>query len=254
MLLEGTRALVTGAASGIGLALCRGLKSAGAEPILIDVDDRAGQQAADRLDARFFHCDVSDPAEWEQTSRRIEQVFGGGIDVACLNAGVRCRQRLIDQLDRGELTRVTGVNIGGVVFGIQHAVRLMAARGGTIVVTASIAGLRPTDADPIYSMTKHAVIGLMGGLVPQLQARNIAINAVCPSPTDTPMLRENVEFYEGLQARQEPLLAAESVAEAALSLLRSGGTGQALVCRVGHVPYPWRFRQPDLSVADWYRA
>jgi NAD(P)-dependent dehydrogenase (short-subunit alcohol dehydrogenase family) len=251
--LEGTRALVTGAASGIGLAICRGLRAAGAEPILLDVDDDGGQRAAKDLGAHFVHCDVSDPVAWRQAGLRIERDFGG-IDVACLNAGVRCPQRLIDQVDAGELMRVIGVNIAGVFFGVQQAVRLMAPDGGSIVVTASIAGLRPTEADPVYSMTKHAVIGLMGGVVPQLRARGIAINAVCPSVTDTPLVRGNVEFYEAMQARGEPLLATGSVAEAALSLIRSGGTGQAVICRVGHVPCPWPFPQPDLSPAEWYRS
>ena len=252
MQLEGARALVTGAASGIGLEICRSLQRAGSVPILIDADRPAGQRAASELGARFLPCDVSDPVAWEETAGQIADAFGG-IDVACLNAGVRCRQQLIAGLDAAELARVTGVNINGVVFGIQHATRLMADTGGSIVVTASIAGLRPTDADPIYSMTKHAVIGLMGGLVPQLQAANIAINAVCPSVTDTPMVRGNTAFYEGMRSRQAPMLHAQDIAEATLSVLRSGGTGEAVICRVGHVPYPWTFPAPDLSVAEWYR-
>lgn len=252
MQLEGARALVTGAASGIGLEICRSLQQAGSMPILIDADRPAGDRAARELGARFFDCDVSDPEAWEQTALQVADAYGG-IDVACLNAGVRSRQQLIAGLDAAELARVTGVNINGVVFGIQHATRLMAGTGGSIVVTASIAGLRPTDADPIYSMTKHAVIGLMGGLVPQLRAANIAINAVCPSVTDTPMVRDNAGFYEAMRARQAAILHPRDIADATLSILRSGGTGQAVICRVGHVPYPWTFPAPDLTVAEWYR-
>jgi NAD(P)-dependent dehydrogenase (short-subunit alcohol dehydrogenase family) len=250
--LEGARALVTGAASGIGLEICRHLKRVGAEPILIDTDRSAGEPAAAQLGARFISCDVSDPTAWRQAAQLVVDSYGG-IDVACLNAGVRCRQQSITALDATELARVTGVNINGVVFGIHHAAKLMAPRGGSIVVTASIAGLRPTDADPIYSMTKHAVIGLMRSLVSQLQAGGIAINAVCPSVTDTPMVRDNVDFFEGMHARQVPLLQPADIAEATLSILRSGGTGQAVICGVGHVPYPWTFPAPDLSVAEWYR-
>jgi len=253
VVLEGARALVTGAASGIGLEICRSLKRAGALPILLDVDGVAGDRAARELDARFFPCDVSDPAAFGKTADLLSDLYGG-IDVACLNAGVRCRQQLISGIDAAELARVTGVNINGVVFGIHHAARLMAPAGGSIVVTASIAGLRPTDADPIYSMTKHAVIGLMRSLVSQLQVDNIAINAVCPSVTDTPMVRDNVDFVEGMRANRVPMLRPQDIAEAVLSILRSGGTGQAVICRVGHVPYPWNFPPPDLSVAEWYRG
>jgi len=244
--------LVTGAASGIGLEMSRSLKRAGAVPILLDVDGPAGERAGRELDAGFFQCDVSDPVSWQETADLLASRYGG-IDVACLNAGVRCRQQLISDLDAAELARVTGVNINGVVLGIHHAARLMAPAGGSIVVTASIAGLRPTDADPIYSMTKHAVVGLMRSLVSQLQAGNIAINAVCPSVTDTPLVRSNVEFVEGMRVNRVPMLRPDDIAEATLSILRSGGTGQAVICRVGHVPYPWNFPAPDLSVAEWYR-
>jgi NAD(P)-dependent dehydrogenase (short-subunit alcohol dehydrogenase family) len=253
VILEGARALVTGAASGIGLEISRSLKRAGAVPILLDADRPAGQRAAAELDARFIPCDVSDPGSWEETTTLLADLYGG-LDVACLNAGVRCRQQLISEIDATELARVTGVNINGVVFGVHHAAKLMAPAGGSIVVTASIAGLRPTDADPIYSMTKHAVIGLMRSLVSQLRADDIAINAVCPSVTDTPMVRDNVDFVEGMRVSRVPMLRPEDIAEAVLSILRSGGTGQAVICRVGHVPYPWSFPPPDLSVAEWYRS
>jgi NAD(P)-dependent dehydrogenase (short-subunit alcohol dehydrogenase family) len=165
MELEGARALVTGAASGIGFEICRHLKQVGAEPILIDTDRPGGERAAAKLGARYIPCDVSDPAAWSETARLVADSYDR-IDVACLNAGVRCRQPSIAALDAAELARVMGANINGVVFGIHHASKLMTPGGGSIVVTASIAGLRPTEADPIYSMTKHAVIGLMRSLVP----------------------------------------------------------------------------------------
>jgi len=116
-------------------------------------------------------------------------------------------------------------------------------------VTASIAGLRPSLADPVYGMTKHGVIGLMRSLAPQLAERNISINAVCPTVTDTPMVRSNEEVVEQFKSQSLPMLDAADVAHAVMSLLSSGGTGQAVVCRVGHVPAPWSFPAPDESTS-----
>jgi NAD(P)-dependent dehydrogenase (short-subunit alcohol dehydrogenase family) len=98
-------------------------------------------------------------------------------------------------------------------------------------------------------MTKHGVIGLMRSLAPQLAERNITINAVCPTVTDTPMVRSNAEVVEQFESQSLLMLETEDVAHAVLSLLASGGTGQAVVCRVGHVPAPWSFPGPDESTS-----
>ena len=85
--------------------------------------------------------------------------------------------------------RAVGANVDGVVFGIRALVPALSDRGGgAIVATASLAGLIGFSPDPIYCLTKHAVVGLVRSLVPQLAERRITINAVCPSIVDTPMV------------------------------------------------------------------
>ena len=245
-ILAGKRAIVTGGASGIGYATVQALAEAGVLPILLDIDVTAGERAARALDVPFVPIDVSDASSWMEVVARIDRDYGR-LDMAFLNAGVRGGPRLIEELTPEQLTRVLGVNLAGVTFGVRYCLGLLARQGGSIVVTASIAGLRPTLADPVYGMTKHGVIGLMRSLVPQLAERNISINAVCPSVTDTPMVRSNEEVVQQFESQSLPMLEPADIAHAVVSLLQSGGTGQAVVCRVGHVPTPWQFPEFDES-------
>jgi len=247
-ILAGKRAIVTGGASGIGYATVQALAEVGVLPILLDVDVTAGERAARALDVPFLPIDVSDASSWMEVIARIDRDYGR-LDIAFLNAGVRGGPRLIEELAPEQLARVLGVNLAGVTYGVRYCLGLLARQGGAIVVTASIAGLRPSLADPVYGMTKHGVIGLMRSLAPQLAERNISINAVCPTVTDTPMVRSNAEVVELFQTESLPMLEPVDIAHAVVSLLRSGGTGQAVVCRVGHVPTPWDFPAPDESTS-----
>jgi NAD(P)-dependent dehydrogenase (short-subunit alcohol dehydrogenase family) len=220
--------------------------AAGADPILLDIDAVAGARAAGELGLPFMALDVADASSWIDVVERIDREHGG-LEIAFLNAGVRGGPRLIQELTPDQLSRVLGVNLAGVTFGVRYCLELLARRGGAIVLTASIAGLRPSLADPVYGMTKHGVIGLMRSLTPQLAERNISINAVCPTVTDTPMVRSNEEVVEQFESQSLPMLEPVDIANAVVSLLQSGGTGQAVVCRVGHVPAPWSFAEPDAS-------
>jgi NAD(P)-dependent dehydrogenase (short-subunit alcohol dehydrogenase family) len=244
--LVGKRTIVTGGASGIGYATVQALADAGAFPIILDRDGTTGARAAAALGVPFIEFDVTDAAAWIDLAARLEHDYGG-LDIAFLNAGVRGGPRLIEELTPEQLSRVLGVNLAGVVFGIRYCLDLLSRRGGAIVVTASIAGMRPSYADPVYGMTKHGVIGLMRSLAPQLAERNVSINAVCPSVTDTPMVRSNEEIVEQFESQSLPMLQPADIAQAVLALLRSGGTGQAVVCRVGYVATPWVFPAVDES-------
>jgi len=247
-LLVGKRAIVTGGASGIGYATAHALVEAGALPILLDIDVTAGEQAGRALDVPFIPIDVADASSWIDVVARIDRDFGR-LEIAFLNAGVRGGPPLIEDLAPEQLVRALGVNLAGVTYGIRYCLDLLARQGGAIVVTASIAGLRPSVADPVYGMTKHGVIGLMRSLAPQLAERSISINAVCPTVTDTPMVRSNAAVVQQFESQSLPMLEPADIAHAVVSLLRSGGTGQAVVCRVGHVPTPWSFPAPDESTA-----
>ena len=137
-------ALVTGSAGGIGSAIVSKLRAEGFEVQELDLVNG---------------FDVSDPEAWEHV---------GSVDLACLNAGVVTGENGdIATLTDGQYRRALGVNVDGVVFGVRRLDRVM-PKGSTIVVTASLAGLTAIPDDPIYGLTKHAVVGFVRSVAAQL--------------------------------------------------------------------------------------
>src|SRR5207342_631142 len=100
------------------------------------------------------------------------------VDLACLNAGVVTGETEIAALTDEQYRRALGVNVDGVVYGVRRLDRVM-PKGSTIIVTASLAGLVGIPDDPIYGLTKHAVVGFVRSVAPQLAERGIRIQAVC---------------------------------------------------------------------------
>ena len=166
----------------------------------------------------------------------------GGIDLAHLNAGVMTGEADITVLSDETYRRIMSVNVDGVVYGLRALVPALAARGGgAIVATASLAGLIGFSPDPIYCLTKHAVVGLVRSLVPQLAEHHITINAVCPSIVDTPMVGESREL---LESSGFPLIDPEAVADAVADRLAGEEAGQAMVIQAGREALPYRFARP----------
>jgi NAD(P)-dependent dehydrogenase (short-subunit alcohol dehydrogenase family) len=203
-------ALVTGGASGIGAAVVRRLEEGGTEVQSLDL-------------ATGF--DVSDPEAWDAVD---------GVDFAFLNAGVGGSGDGV-----AGYRKMLGANVDGVVFGVRRMEEVMAP-GGSIVATASLAGLMPMPADPIYTLTKHAVVGYVRAVAPQLAARDIRINAICPGFVDTPIVTS--ELREWIAGEGIPLMTADAVAEAVLVAARSDETGQAWVVQPGREPLVYEFR------------
>jgi NAD(P)-dependent dehydrogenase (short-subunit alcohol dehydrogenase family) len=206
---------VTGAAGGIGRAIVARLESEGAEVQRLDLVDG---------------FDVTDASAWESVERA---------ELACLNAGVTASTSSIAELAEDEYRRVLAVNVDGVVWGVRRFARVM-VEGDAIVVTASLAGLTGVEGDPVYALTKHAVIGLVRSVAPQLGERGIRINAVCPGFADTPMVAGDLRA--ALESAGFPLLEPDEVAEAVWRAARSKGTGEAWVVQPGREPEPYRFR------------
>ena len=182
--------------------------------------------------------DVGDPAAWESV---------GAVDLACLNAGVSIGGAELAELTDEAYARIRGANLDGVVYGTRRLARVMEP-GSAIVVTASLAGLVAMERDALYTATKHAVVGFVRAVAPQLAERGIRISAVAPGFADTPIL--DGELRSGLEAARFPLLRAEDVAGAIVAAA-AGEPGTVWVVQPGRDPLPFRFpnvpgpRTPD---------
>ena len=240
--LGGKVAVVTGGASGIGRATAGRLAEEGATVVVADIDAAGARKVADEIGGSPAELDVGDPAAWR---RLVDELTGpgspggGGVDIAVLNAGIATGEDRITHLTDEVYRRIMAINVDGVVFGARALVPLIARRGGgAVVATSSLAGVIAFPPDPIYTLTKHAVVGLVRSLAPQLERDGITINAICPGLTDTPLLG-------GLRRQLEesgfPIMPAEQIAAAVIEAVLDGGTGRALVCQPGREPTEFRF-------------
>jgi NAD(P)-dependent dehydrogenase (short-subunit alcohol dehydrogenase family) len=201
------RALVTGGRGGIGSAICALLDDA----VALDLPD----------------FDVGDPEAW----RSLE----GEFDAAFLNAGTVTACQDVAVLTDDEWQSILRANLDGVVYGTRELASRLMPGGGSIVATASLAGLTATPFDPAYTATKHGVVGWVRAAAPALEARGIRLNALCPGFVDTPLVQAE------LRGRLDvPLIEPAFVAEAALRVLEDPETGRAWVVQPNRVE-PFRF-------------
>jgi NAD(P)-dependent dehydrogenase (short-subunit alcohol dehydrogenase family) len=239
--LAGKVAVVTGAASGIGLASARRLAALGAAVVAVDIDDGGVERAAAELGGPAVVCDVSRSDQWSAVAEAAESL--GGADIAFLNAGSTTGQEDVTAVSDEQYRRILGVNVDGVFFGMRALVPQMLAKGsGAVVATSSLAGLIAFPGDPLYTLTKHAVVGLVRAVAPRLAEQRVTVNAVCPSLVDTPLI--DGEIRDTLAGVGFPLIAPDAVADAVLHCITSGETGQAVFVQLGWPPTAYRFGHP----------
>jgi len=206
------RALVTGGEGGLGRAMRARLEREGYEVESLDL---------------VTGFDVTDPAAWEQV---------GAVDLALLNAGILTAETDVRALPVDEYRRAVAVNVDGIVLGVRRLAQVM--DGGAIVATASLAGLVGMPLDAVYSLTKHAVVGFVRSVAPQIAP--IRINAICPGIADTAMLDMHDQRARFAEAGF-PLLTPDEVADAMWLAASSEGTGECWVVQPGREPAPFRF-------------
>jgi NAD(P)-dependent dehydrogenase (short-subunit alcohol dehydrogenase family) len=185
----GKQAIVTGAGSGIGAALCRALVAAGANVVCTDVDGDAAERTASSLGARARpdRLDVTDAAAVQATVNDVVNRTGR-LDLMFNNAGIVWGGDS-ELLTLDQWNAIIDVNIRGVVHGVAAAYPQMVRQGrGHIVNTASMAGLTAAGQITSYVMTKHAIVGLSLALRSEAAAHGIGVLAVCPSAIETPLL------------------------------------------------------------------
>jgi NAD(P)-dependent dehydrogenase (short-subunit alcohol dehydrogenase family) len=202
------RALVTGGRGGIGCAI------AAAYPGDVEI-----------LDLPEF--DVGSAEAWRS--------LDGPFDAAFLNAGLGIGRADVAELSDGEIDRILRANLLGVVYGARECARRLMPDGGAIVATASLAGLTSMPFDPLYTATKHAVVGFVRAAADGLARHGIRIAALCPGFTDTPIVEDELRGRLPV-----PLMEPAFVAGAALRALDDPESGRAWVVQPSRVE-PFRF-------------
>ena len=193
--LAGQRAFITGGASGIGAEMARRFTREGASVVIADVNDTLGKAIAVEVGGEYVHLDVTDSTAWEKIITTHKP-----FDIVCLNAGVATKTDVFgatvdfpfQHLDNDSYQHIMSINVDGVVFGARAVIPGMVDRkSGHILVTASLAGIVAIAADPIYGLTKHAMVGLTKSLGAALEPHGVCVSALCPAFLDTPLLSDN---------------------------------------------------------------
>lgn len=211
--LSGKVAVITGGASGIGLATAELLADFGAHAALIDINEEAGEKAAAAIRAKggqasFSRCNVTSAADCERVAAEIASAQGG-IHILFNNAGV-IRRKTVTELEEKDWDLVLDVSLKGVYLLSKYVIPIMEqGGGGSIINTGSGWGLKGGDRATAYCAAKAGVVNLTKAMAIDHGPANIRVNCVSPGDTDTPLLRD-----EAKQLRQD---------EAAFLVASAGG-------------------------------
>ncbi len=190
--IDGKVAVITGAASGIGLATARRFAAAGAWVVLADVNEAS--HIAAQVGGDFVRTDVSREEEVEALMKRAAKPLGH-IDIVINNAGIASDSKMLVSAPAADFERSFGVNTMGVVFGIKHAVPHM-SQGGAIINTASVAGVQGALTYGAYAASKAAIINITQTAALELAPMGIRVNCVCPGTVNTPMIYQGASDPE----------------------------------------------------------
>ena len=171
-----------------------------------------------------------DLPEFDVASADAWASLEGEFDAAFLNAGIGIGYPDVSDLPNDEIDRIVGANLLGVVYGTRECARRLMPHGGSIVATASLAGLVGMPYDPMYTATKHAVVGWVRSASAGLAARGIRLNALCPGFTDTPIVEDELRGMLPV-----PLMEPSFVAEAAITVMDDAESGRAWVVQPNRV-------------------
>lgn len=206
--LDGKVSVITGGASGIGAATVRLFVSEGSTVVIADILDEQGEKLAAELEgaAVYQHTNVSKEEDIKAAIDRAVSRFGR-LDCLFNNAGFGGVSGMIEETDTTQLDTTMAVLFRAVVLGIKHAAPLMKHQGsGSIISTASVAGLRAGFGPHIYSAAKAAVIHLTKSVAMELGESGVRVNCICPGGIVTPIFGRHLGLSEEAIAEKMPLL------------------------------------------------
>lgn len=222
MELVGSTAFITGGAQGIGLGIARALAAEGVRLALVDLDAAALERARDALpgaEVRTYVLDVRDRLAFAEVADTAEAELGP-VDLLFNNAGVAggCH---VSQMTYEQWDWMLGINLGGVVNGVQTFVPRMIERAkGYVVNTSSGAGLVATDAGFLYTTSKYAVVGLSETLALELAPYGIGVSVLCPGPVATDIVQNTWKTSPNGGEELDPTL--KAALEPAIAFLQAG--------------------------------
>ncbi len=233
MEIEGKSAVVSGGGSGIGRATVVALAKAGAKVIVADIDEKGGAETVDLAGAAggiaiFRRCDVTHTEDLANAFACAIEHFGS-LDIAFNNAGIGGEDLFEDEAAAWQ--RVVDINLTAVIDATRIAVREMRhARGGVIINTASMGGLLPMPTSPVYAATKAGVVNFTRSLAYLASEHRIRVNAICPTFTDTPLVRRaGDERVEALKLQVGGILQPEDIAAGVIELIEDDSRAGAIM-------------------------
>lgn len=222
--LENKVAVVTGGASGIGRAIVELFVKAGAQVVIADLDDRAGNLLIENLghgNVVFMKADTSLPQDNKRIVEAAVENFGA-LHIAVNNAGIGGESNPVDQLSIEGWKRVIDINLNGVFYGLHYQLPEIQKVGGSIINMASILGAVGFAQSSAYVAAKHGVVGLTKSASWEYAAKGVRINAIGPGFISTPLIEQSLDkdtlHYLETQHAFQRLGKPEEVAELALWL------------------------------------
>ena len=226
--LAGKTAFITGGANGIGLAMAKAFLAEGMNVAIADVDAAALAEAeaalhGSNVEVRAYVLDVTDRAQYAAVADQVEADLGP-VHLVCNNAGVY-RGGGMDSVTYEDWDWVMGVNVGGVINGVQNWIRRLKAhgQGGHIVNTASMSGMLASPGLGVYNTSKFAVVGLSEALREDLAESGIGVSVLCPGMVQTRILESERTRPESLTPEDEEAEAAAQAHSAMMHMAMNVG-------------------------------